>query len=64
MSKEAIKITKIVSKDTGVGNPLVVQWLGFCAFTVEVKGLIPGQGTKIPQVVGRGQKKKRTQESI
>ena len=28
----------------------MVQWLGLCAFTAEGSGLIPGQGTKIPQV--------------
>ena len=33
------------------GNSLVVQWLGLCAFTAEGPGSIPGQGTKIPQIV-------------
>ena len=40
------------------GNSLVVQWLGLHAFTAEVAGSIPGQGTKIPQAARRGQKKK------
>ena len=39
-----------------MGNSLVVQWLGFRAFTAEGLGSIPGQGTKIPQAVQRGQK--------
>ena len=28
---------------------LAVQLLGLCAFTAEGAGLVPGQGTKIPQ---------------
>ena len=32
-----------------MGNSLVIQWLGLCAFTVEGLGSVPGQGTKIPQ---------------
>ena len=28
---------------------LAVQWLGLCPSTAETPGLIPGQGTKIPQ---------------
>ena len=32
------------------GNSLVVQWLGFCAFTVEEAGSIPGLGSKVLQV--------------
>jgi len=39
-------------------NSLAVQWLGLHAFTAEVSGLIHGQGTKIPQAVWHGQKKK------
>ena len=39
-------------------NSLVVQWLGFCAFTAEGPSSIPSQGTKIPQVLRYGQKKK------
>ena len=37
----------------------MVQWLGLHAFTAEGPGSIPGQGTKIPQAVSRGQKKKK-----
>ena len=33
----------------------MVQWLGFCAFTAEGAGSIPGRGTKIPQAVGCSQ---------
>ena len=32
----------------GLGNSLVIQWLGPCAFTADGPGLIPGRGTKIP----------------
>ena len=38
-----------------IGNSLEVQWLGLGAFTAGALGLIPGQGTKIPQAVQRGQ---------
>ena len=34
------------------GTSLVVQWLGLCASTVGGLGLIPGEGTKIPQLDG------------
>ena len=40
------------------GNSLAVQWLGLCVFTAEAAGSIPGEGTKIPQAVWHGQKKK------
>ena len=36
----------------------MVQWLGLCTLTAEGPGSIPGQGTKIPQPVWCGQKKK------
>ena len=32
-----------------VGNSLAVQWLGFCTFTAEGMGSIPGRGTKVLQ---------------
>ena len=41
------------------GNSLEVQQLGLQAFPTLGTGLIPGQGTKIPQAVWHGQKKKR-----
>ena len=37
------------------GNSLVVQWLGFCAFTAEGPGSIPGQGTS-----GAAKKRKKS----
>ena len=40
-------------------NSLVVQWLGFCAFTAEGPSSIPSQETKIPQVLRYGTKKKK-----
>ena len=36
-------------KEKDIGNSLVVQCLGHCAFTAKALGLIPGWGTKIPQ---------------
>ena len=39
-----------------MGNSLVVQWLGLCAFTAGDMGLIPGRGTKILHATQRGQK--------
>ena len=45
--------TNIVRKG---GNSLVVQWVGLRAFTAEGAGSNPGQETKIPQAVQRGQK--------
>ena len=38
------------------GNSLVVQWLGLSALTARGPGLIPGWGTKIPQVAWYSQK--------
>ena len=40
------------------GNSLVIQWLGFCALIAEDLGSVPGQGTKIPQAMWCGQKRK------
>ena len=37
----------------------MVQWLGLGAFAAAGMGAIPGRGTKIPQAVQRGQKKKK-----
>ena len=37
----------------------MVQWLGLHTFTAEGVGLIPGWGTKIPQAVQPGKKKKK-----
>ena len=39
----------------------MVQWLGLDAFSAGAMGLIPSRGTKIPQVVGCGQKKEERQ---
>ena len=40
-------------------NSLAVQWLGFCAFTVEGMGSIPVQGTRIPQTALYSQNRKK-----
>ena len=45
-----------------LGNSLAVQWLGLHAFTAEGPGSISGQGTKIPQAVQQGKKKKKFTE--
>ena len=42
----------IFKKDRG--NSLAVQWLGLQALTAEGPGSIPGWGSRIPQVGGRG----------
>ena len=38
---------------------LMVQWLGLHAFTAKGLGSIPGWGTKAPQAVQCGKKKKK-----
>ena len=42
-----------------MGAFLAVQWLGLQALTDMGLRLIPGQGTKIPQAIWSGQKKKK-----
>ena len=42
-----------------VGNSLVVQWLGLCAFTAEGLGSIPGRRAEISQAVWCSRKKKK-----
>ena len=49
----------IASKQDGI--PLVVLWLRFHASNAGGKDSIPGQGTKIPQAVWHGQKKKKAE---
>ena len=44
------------------GNSPVVQWLGLCTFTAKGPGSIPGWGTKIPQAMRCGQRKKKNQK--
>ena len=39
----------------------MVQWLGLCTLTAEGSGLIPDQGTKIPQALRAAKKKKKIQ---
>ena len=43
-------------KNVVSGNSLAVRWLGLHTFTAEDTGLIPGQGTKIPQAAQHVQK--------
>ena len=52
------------SKVETQGTSLIVHWLGLCASTTAGTGLIPGQGTKIPQAGLHGQKKKRERPKI
>ena len=40
-----------------LGNPVVVQWLGLCAFTDEGTGWIFGQGAKTQKLWGTTKKK-------
>ena len=42
-----------------MGDSLVVQWLGFHAFTAKGPGSIPGQGTNILQASQMTKKKKK-----
>ena len=42
------------------GNSLVAQWLGLRAFIAKVSASILDQGTKIPQTMAQGKKKKKT----
>ena len=42
---------KIMSIKIFQWTSMAVQWLGFCASTEGVMGLIPGQGTKILHVM-------------
>ena len=46
-------------KKISLGNSLVVQWLGLCAFTAMGLGSIPGQGMKILQAAWHSQKIKK-----
>ena len=39
--------TTELKEEENLGNPLVVQWLGFCTLTTEGLGSIPGQGSTI-----------------
>ena len=46
-----------------IGNFLVVQWLGLCAFTAKGPDSVPGRGTKILQASQCGQEKKQEKRS-
>ena len=47
------------------GTSLVVQWLRLCASAAGGKGLIPGQGTKIPHAIACDlEGKKKTKQII
>ena len=48
-STSALNALIIAFKTVIIGNSLAVQWLELSALTAGVLGLIPGQGTKIPQ---------------
>ena len=49
-------------KKISLGNSLVVQWLGLCAFTAMGLGSIPGRGMKILQAAWHSQKIKNNNE--
>ena len=42
-----------IVQEVGIGNSLVVQWLGLRTVTAAGLCSIPGQGTKIPQAESR-----------
>ena len=42
---------------------MAVQWLGLRASTAGALGLIPGQGTKIPQATQRSKKRELQEEN-
>lgn len=46
-------------KKLSARNSLVMQWLGFCAFTAKGPGSTPGQGSKIQQAVWPKQKQNK-----
>ena len=48
-------MNKPVQRSLGWGTSLAVQWLRLCPSNAGGKGSIPGQGTKIPHAVQRGQ---------
>ena len=54
-SKPERKSNKV--RMTTLGTSLAVQWLKLCISTAGGTGSIPGQGTKIPHAMQRGQKK-------
>ena len=51
-------------KECILGNSLVVQWLGLCAFTAEGQGSTSGRGIKILQALWWSQKKKKKMHSL
>ena len=50
---------KMVYNIEHLGKSLAVQLLGLGVFIAVGPGSIPGRGTKIPQAMQRGQKKKK-----
>ena len=49
-------------KKLSARNCLVIQWLGFCAFTAKGPGSTPGQGSKIQQAVWPKQKQNKMKQ--
>ena len=48
-----------IKKDFMLGTSLASQWLGLCASTAGVTGLIPGQGYKINDAQPKKKEKKK-----
>ena len=46
------------------GTSLVFQWLGHRVFHATSPGSVPGWGSKIPQIVQRGQKQQQQTNSM
>ena len=55
---------KLDHEDRKGESSLLVQWLGLLAFTAEGLGSIPSWGTKIPQAMRHGQRKKRRENLL
>ena len=49
-----------MTKNLNLGNSLVVQWLGLCAFTAVGPGSFPGRGTNILHKLQCPPKKRKT----
>ena len=60
----AFGVVQLQFETKNLGNSLVVQGSGLNDLTARVQGLIPGQGTKILQVVQHSQKKKKKKNEI
>ena len=56
---DTLEVVQYSSSKYLTGNSLAVQWLRLGTFTAVALGSIPGQRTKIPQTMQRGQKERK-----